>query len=452
MMMLFFKKYPKLGFNLFGVGVLFLPSAPFISGLFFIFSLLFSFSNYKIDIKKDRKDYLFIIASIFMIGTSLIHFLTFDNINFVYERWDASKAQNYSSIITRYSYSSLVGLLNWIPLFTCFFGFQPFLKSFENRKLILKLFLIGSIPVLISGAGQLMLNWHSPVELFNGLIIWYQKPSATFSGLFNNQNYAGCWLNIICPFGLAIFHEKSKNIFKKTTSFILIISIFLASFLTLSRNTWGGLLLSIPLVLGPITIYWVILFFILAIIPIFLKSVNFLPENISNLLNSLLPIKFNIFEMVLDQFSSDSYPNQANARITIFGVALKLISEKPFIGWGAAAFPIYYGFKKGIFISHTHNLFIDTAFNYGIVTAICIFSNILFICFASFKKIYLKKITNSSENYFERAWWTSFFVLLCSQMFDVQYYDGRISIAFWILLAGLKCIIFEDDENMTCTT
>lgn len=450
-MMLFFKDYKKLGFNLFGVGVLFLPSAPFIGGLFFIFSLIFSFLNEKIEIKEDSRDYLFIIASVIMIGTSLIHFFNFDNINYVYERWNDGIKQNYSSIITRYSYSSLVGLLNWIPLFICFFGFQPFLKSPKNRKIILKLFLIGSIPVLISGAGQLMLNWHSPVELFNGLIIWYQKPSKTFSGLFNNQNYAGCWLNIIWPFALAIFYEKSKNIFKKTTSFVFIVSIFLSSFLTFSRNTWGGLFLTIPLVLGPITVYWFIVFFIIALILIFLNSFNFLPENISNLLSSLLPAKFNIFEMVLDQFSSDSYPNQANARRTIFGVALKLIAEKPLIGWGAAAFPIYYGFKKGIFISHTHNLFIDTGFNYGIVAAICIFTNIFLICIASFKKIYLKKITTLSENYFERAWWTSFFILLCSQMFDVQYYDGRISIAFWILLAGLKCIISEDDKNMTYT-
>ena len=90
-----------------------------------------------------------------------------------------------------------------------------------------------------------------------------------------------------------------------------------------------------------------------------------IPENISNLSSSLLPAKFNIFEMVLDNFSSDSYPNQANARRTIFGVALRLIAQRPLIGWGAAAFPIYYGFQKGIFISHTHNLFIDTGFKWS---------------------------------------------------------------------------------------
>ena len=33
-------------------------------------------------------------------------------------------------------------------------------------------------------------------------------------------------------------------------------------------------------------------------------------------------------------------------------------------------------------------------------------------------------------------------ILFISQLFDIQYYDGRISIALWILLAGLKASNF----------
>ena len=35
-------------------------------------------------------------------------------------------------------------------------------------------------------------------------------------------------------------------------------------------------------------------------------------------------------------------------------------------------------------------------------------------------------------------------LFLFSQLVDVQYFDGRISITFWILLAGAKKIIDED--------
>ena len=39
--------------------------------------------------------------------------------------------------------------------------------------------------------------------------------------------------------------------------------------------------------------------------------------------------------------------------------------------------------------------------------------------------------------------WLSFLVLFLTQMFDVQYFDGRISVMFWLLAAGLIQVISE---------
>jgi len=41
--------------------------------------------------------------------------------------------------------------------------------------------------------------------------------------------------------------------------------------------------------------------------------------------------------------------------------------------------------------------------------------------------------------------WSSFFALFLSQMYDIQYFDFRISVSFWILLSGLICIIKNDN-------
>ena len=449
--MIFIEKYKKFNFNCFQIGIFLLPSAPFIASIFLLTSISKSFLYKRKEIIKDKKDILFILAFCLMIIISFIHFFNFEDINFIIKMWNSKLEIEENFIVDRFSYSSFIGLSNWLPLFLCFFGFQPYLRSHNQRKIIIKLLIAGSIPVLISGFGQLFFGWHKQLDILNGLIIWFQKPSNTFSGLFNNQNYAGCWLNIIWPLSIAVFYEHTRNIFQRGTSLILLISIFLASFLTFSRNAWGGLLISIPLVIGPIALYWMVLFLIILILIILLKSFNILPENISNLLSSIYPARFNIFEMFIEQFSSSSYPNPANSRNTIFFIALKYIMSKPFIGWGAASFPIYYGFKTSIYISHAHNLFIDNAFNYGLLVTFLIFSNIFLICLSSFKKIFLKTSQDLKNNYFERAWWTSFFVLLCSQMFDVQYYDLRISIAFWLMIAGLKCVIFENSGNISHT-
>ena len=347
------------------------------------------------------------------------------------------------------SFSSLIGLANWVPLFLCFWGFQPYLSSIEDRKITAKLLIAGSVPVLVSGFGQYWFDWYGEMETMNGLIIWFQhKTGSGITSIFTNQNYAGCWLNIVLPFAIAMFIDSSKNIIKKGSSLLFVISIAVASYLTTSRNAWGGILLTIPLVLGPTYFYLIMPILTLLGILILLKIINSLPQNIDSLLNSILPSKFNIFS----QFSPDFYTERSNNRYTIFLFAIKMIIKKPLIGMGAASFPIYYYMKNEIYLGHAHNLFIDLAFSYGIIVTLIIFGNIFLLGYLCVKKIYFFRFKDKLQTItFERAWITSFLVLLFSQMFDVQYFDLRISLSFWILLSGMKCIISEipKEENQS---
>ena len=70
--------------------------------------------------------------------------------------------------------------------------------------------------------------------------------------------------------------------------------------------------------------------------------------------------------------------------------------------------------------------------------AIIFTSTIILILYRSFIKIYFK-----DNNYFEKAWWIVAFTLFVSHLFDILYFDIRISISFWLFLAGLVNIIRE---------
>tara|TARA_Y100000589_G_scaffold88603_1_gene82853 strand:- start:558 stop:1919 length:1362 start_codon:yes stop_codon:yes gene_type:complete len=421
----------------FRAGIFLLASAPFFAAFFLLGSLSYGLFLKRKEILRDKWNYLFIVASLLMIIISIIQSLEFNNLSISELQIEGDLFEE--KITTWNSHSSLIGLSNWIPLFLCFYGFQPYLSSSNNRKIAAKFFVTGSVPVLIAGFGQYFFNWYGPFETMKGLIIWYQRDTGSgISSLFNNQNYAGCWLNIVLPFSIAIFFEKTKNIFQRGSSFIFIITISLASFLTTSRNAWGGLFLTVPLMLGYSSFYWIVPIIVLFSLLILLKILNYFPASIDLFLNSFLPDQFNI----INQFSPENYTNSIYNRNTIFLFALNMIYKSPLIGFGAATFPIYYYMQNDIYIGHPHNLIIELAFSYGFIVASTVFINIFLLSYFSIKEIYFSKYSTKLKNiFFERSWCTSFIILLFSQMFDVQYFDLRISISFWILLAGMRCII-----------
>ena len=133
------------------------------------------------------------------------------------------------------------------------------------------------------------------------------------------------------------------------------------------------------------------------------------------------------------------------SRIQIFISGLKISLIEPIFGLGGASFPIIYELQNNVWRGHPHNLILELAVSYGYPVTIIIFSSISLLLINSSKFVFNKKINEIQFFSFEKAWWSSIFILLISQCFDIQYFDGRISIMFWLLLAGLKTII---DENI----
>ena len=69
----------------------------------------------------------------------------------------------------------------------------------------------------------------------------------------------------------------------------------------------------------------------------------------------------------------------------------------------------------------------------------------------TFQKTQLKisQIKINAKYLIERALITSLMIILLIHMVDIQYFDGRISIAIWILIAAIRNILLEDSYNET---
>ena len=126
-------------------------------------------------------------------------------------------------------------------------------------------------------------------------------------------------------------------------------------------------------------------------------------------------------------------------RIKVWLIALQNICIKPLWGWGLQSFPILFILKNNFYIGHSHNLPLEIALSYGIPASIFFTLPIIFLIYKSFKKIYLSK--NQLIYSYEKAWISSTIILFLSQMIDIQYFDIRISVIFWVLLAGCRNIL-----------
>ena len=408
---------------LFKIGIFLLPSAFALSTILIIPSLFIQGYKKRKSILKDRYNLILCSISILMILSCIAQNLFIKN--------------NTGLVIEKYL--TWIGLFNWIPFFWFFYTSQGFLKTKSDRISISYILTLGTIPVIISGIGQYFFNWIGPFKFLNGFIVWYQRPINEISGLtglFNHANYAGSWLTIILPLCIAQIFNTSKNKFKSFLLSFILLGIIICIFLTNSRNAWGSSIFSIPLIFGISSLWWFLpfVFFITSIILI--TTQNIFKGELQEILKIIIPKK------VWLEFTNEGFHGIDVTRLEILNAANKIILNNPLFGTGAGSFTLIYEFNTNIWKGHSHNIFVELAISYGLPSTILIIYFLCLIFIRSFKKLFKDPKTDMND----KSFWAAGFIFIISQMVDIQYFDGRISLVFWILIAGLKCAIEEKEK------
>ena len=413
----------KLGGISFLTGVFFLPSTLFVGGIFLLISATVGTYINKKEYLSDNWNKSFFVCGLLIIISSLKNFF-FTN-SLLTNEFDPKL--------------SLIGTLNWLPFFWLFWGFQPFLDSTEKRKATSIFLIAGTFPLIVSGFGQYFFNWTGPFELLNGLIVWYQRPIDThgLTGPFNNQNYAGSRFSLVFPFCLALLFEKTKNSLNRIFSLFFLFSIALAGILTNSKNAWASLISSIPLIIGLENLYWYTPLILSITIIVFITVYQPFSGGLQDFLRELIP------EKIWLEFHETRIRTLDITRLELLLSAYRISILNPIFGLGAGAFPVIFELQKNLWRSHPHNIILELAISFGYPATILFISTISILFIKSAKIIFYKKNQKVDFIFFERAWWTSIFLFFMTQLFDVQYFDGRISVVAWILLCGLKLRLEE---------
>jgi len=429
-------KLRDFGFITFIIGIFLLPSALFISIIFIIFASIISTKINGGKYFRDSWNFPFLISSLLLILNCIAsYFFELNTIN----NWD--KNLNW------------IGLMNWIPFFWLFWTSQFYLKNSIQKKIFCYAIIFGTIPVLVSGILQFHFKIYGPFSVLNDLIIWFQRPITNnngLTGLFNNPNYMGAWLTTVWPFVLCSFLISKKK-FARIFFFILLALFIYIIILTQSRNAIFLTFLSTPLILGIPLIKVMILITILFFIIIFINQIIIIPNFIDNF---NLPLFSESLIKIFTKFELNTLIN--DPRFYIWKSGLIQIFTKPILGWGAASFSLLLASpffdEKGnqIKITHTHNLFLELSQNYGLLIGLTVFITLVTILFKSYKIIFIRNNhkENQIENFYVKAFWIATFSTFLIQCLDITYFDGRLSIIFWILFAGIKNSL-KSEENST---
>jgi len=328
-----------------------------------------------------------------------------------------------------------VGLGNWLPFFWGFWGFQPYVATPQARRRTGLWFLAGTVPVIVTGLGQLYLGWAGPWQLLGGLIPWYIEaggnPPGRLSGLFDYANITGSWLALVWPFSLAALLQRSLPWQRRALALLLAASLVASLYLTDSRNAWGALVLALPIVVGPASWLWLLPLLLLAIGVVALASLPMVPTGLQHWARVVVPDP--IWVRLSDVHFAGHRP-LAITRLGQWAVAAGLIGERPWLGWGAAAFSLIYPLRTGHWHGHTHNLPIDLAISFGLPVAVMVIGLVGWLLLRA------GRLGMVQAAVFERAWWAAALVLVALHATDMPLYDSRINIAGWILLAGLRCV------------
>ena len=430
---LFFK--PKsdildIGQYCFYIGTFFLSTTLFISGIFYLISLFISFTQKSLNFSNKKTDKLLFLSLI----------LLFISSTFVYFTNDWNPINNGVLEIKTWDKNIIwLNFIHWFLMFLAFAGFQRYLSSENQRINTAKCLFIGTIPIIISCFMQRIFGIYGPFEFMNGLVVFYLKPINSnygVTGLFNNPNYTGIWLSSILPFSLLILKSNRLKFFKLVLSSLTLLSSVYIICDTYSRNSFIGIFIAASIMFGTKAL----ILALTALVLIYLISLGFPTLSFISQPNiEFLPEK--IFQRL---FETNYFNKFQNPRIEIWSKAIKLILEKPLLGWGAASFPILFLIAGGISdAQHTHNLFLEIAQINGLPVAIILTIFVSLLIYQTYKTIFKKN--NPKE--IDKAWLASSLIIIFSHLTDVTYYEGRVSLLIWIFLSGLNCIIDSHKEN-----
>ncbi len=364
-----------------------------------------------------------------------------------------------TSVLAVYNRYSWEGLGNFLPSLLMIASFPLLFKNFGRLYQLAWWLVLTSIPVCFLGFMQLFAGWETPLFLHRiGIkMTAYGHPDGRMSSLLMYANTLAFFLVVAftLSIGLWILHYRRRlinsNQLINWQLLILTIAILfngIGLILTNSRSAWGLAVLGLMAFAIYLRLYWIIVTVLLVIFLVIWAA--WIPIY-QDVMRQIVPSYF--WARLTDELYDDRYVTAL--RTTQWGVAWKMMLERPFFGWGLRNFTPVYQQEMNVWMGHPHNLFLMLLAEIG-VTGTLIFSGLVGIILGkainlmrqlknSLKKFSKEEIDNNFLQTEENilllfTYLVAFSLCIVFNLLDVSIFDLRVNLIGWLLLSAIAGI------------
>ncbi|WP_413200694.1 O-antigen ligase family protein [Nostoc piscinale] len=348
-----------------------------------------------------------------------------------------------------YKTDAFLGLFNLVPYFLVFAGWGNLIQTIAQLRQIAWILVIGAVPVIVIGFGQLFLAWALKLQFLWIVLDWAVapggEPPGRMAALFMHANLLAAYLAIIFTVGVALLLEQWQSRKRKKSLIGLLTLILIASFaaliLTNSRNGWAIAMiacLAYALYQG-----WRILVGgVVGVISTILLAA-FAPSPIAQVFRRVVPAFF------WARLNDEMYPDRPVAlmRKTQWEFAWSLAQQHPWTGWGLRSFSALYKAKMNIDLGHPHNLFLMLSAETGFPATLLFCGLLTWILIAGMQFLRQSNSLVKADRLLFFSYLLVFGELILFNTVDVTLFDFRVNTLFWLFLAAICGLVFYPEQN-----
>ncbi|MEH2443950.1 O-antigen ligase family protein [Nostoc sp.] len=348
--------------------------------------------------------------------------------------------------------AAFLGLFNLLPFFLLFVAHSALIQTFAQLRQMAWVLVIGSIPVVILGLGQLFLGWSFKFQFVWVVFSWTIRPGGNPPGriasLFLHANTFAAYLAIVFILGVGLWLENYQQLrVKSQKSFlpflflsVAVIMNFIALIFTNSRNGWAIAIfacLAYALYQG-----WRILVGSVAAIVSSVLLAAFAPSPVAQFFRQYVPAFF------WARLNDDMYPDRPVAlmRKTQWGFAWSLAEQHPLTGWGLRSFSELYKAQMQIPLGHPHNFFLMLSAETGFPSTLLFCGLLAWILIAGVQLLRKSKHINTEDRLIFFTYLLTFVGWILLNTVDVTLFDFRLNALSWVIFAAICGVIHRYNQ------